>query len=246
MIRGLVYWVFGGIITLFFFLFVLFTFPFKKGSEDYVHRLIGVWSGVLLRVLCGATVRVKGAEYIESGKSYIIVSNHRSFTDILIGNFAVPLQFRWLAKKSLFRIPIIGWGMKKAGYISIEREKSISASRSLDRVRESLSSGKSVWIFPEGTRTPQDVLGLFKRGAFVLARDTGHPLLPVVITSSDRLFLRPWRIRRGEVTVDILRPVYYDDIAAGESDRKEALARFIDAVKKMIQTDYDARAAYNR
>ncbi len=246
MIRGLAYWFFGCIVTLFFFFVVLITFPIRGSSEDYVHRLVGIWAGVLLRILCGARVGVEGVEHIEQGQSYIIVSNHRSFTDILIGSVAVPLQFRWLAKKSLFRIPVIGYGMKKAGYISIEREKSVSAMRSLERVRERLSAGKSVWIFPEGTRTPKDVLGRFKRGAFVLARDTEQPLLPVVIVGSDRLFPRPWKIRRGEVTVDILRPVYYDEVSAEESGGKNVLTRFIDVVKKMIQTDYDARVAHNR
>ncbi len=243
MIRGLAYWFFGGIATLFFFFLALFTSPFARHSKDYVHRLAGIWASVLLRILCGVRVRVTGIEHIETEKSYIIVSNHRSFTDILIGHIVMPLQFRWLAKKSLFRIPIIGWGMKRAGYISIEREKSVSALKSLERVRERLLSGKSVWIFPEGTRTPKEILGRFKRGAFVLARDTGLPVLPVVITGSDRLFPRPWKIHRGEVAVDILRSVCYDEVAAGESG--EALTRFINAVKKTIQSDYDARVAHN-
>ncbi len=246
MIRGLAYWVFGGIATLFFFFLALFTAPFAGNSENYVHHLAGIWASVLLRILCGVRISVTGIEHIEQKKSYIIVSNHRSFTDILIGHIVMPLQFRWLAKKSLFRIPIIGWGMKRAGYISIEREKSISALRSLDRVREQLLSGKSVWIFPEGTRTPKDVLGRFKKGAFVLARDTGLPVLPVVIAGSDRLFPRPWKICRGDVTVDILRPVHYVEVNVGESDGKKSLLRFIDDVKKTIQTGYDARVAHNQ
>ncbi len=246
MIRGLIYWFCGGIVTLLFFLFVLITSPFVKHPDDYVHRVVCFWAGVLLRVLCGTRITVTGAGHIEPGKSYIIVSNHRSFTDILIGNTAMPLQFRWLAKKSLFRIPLIGYGMRRAGYISIEREKSISSLRSLEKVREVLLSGKSVWIFPEGTRTPKNVLGRFKRGAFVIAHDTGLPVLPVVITGSDRLFPKPWKISRGEVAVDIMKPVRYVDVAAGGSDRRQSLAGFVETVKQTIQTGYDARVAQNR
>jgi 1-acyl-sn-glycerol-3-phosphate acyltransferase len=244
MIRGLAYWFFGGIVTFLFFFFVLITSPFARNATEYVHRLVRLWSSVLLRGLCGVRIKATGLEQIDPNTSYIVVSNHRSFTDILIGNSTMPLQFRWLAKKSLFRIPLIGYGMKRAGYISIEREKSISSLRSLEKVREQLVSGKSVWIFPEGTRTPKDVLGRFKRGAFVLAQDTGFPILPVVIAGSDRLFPRPWKIRRAEVTVDVLNPISAD-VAIGENKGK-SLVRLIDTVRKIIQADYDARVAHNQ
>lgn len=251
MIRGLVYWVFGSIVTFLFFIFVLVTSPFVRNTADYVHRLVRVWSRVLLQGLCGARISVTGIEHIDPNTGYIIVSNHRSFTDILIGNSVMPLQFRWLAKKSLFRIPIIGYGMKRAGYIWIEREKSMSSQRSLEKVRDCLLRGKSVWIFPEGTRTPREVLGRFKRGAFVLARDTGLPILPVVIAGSDTLFPRPWKIKRAEVTVDILRPVYYADSGVRvekihDKEKRKSLVRLIDTVRQIIQAKYDARVAHTQ
>jgi 1-acyl-sn-glycerol-3-phosphate acyltransferase len=207
MIRGLFYWVAGILVTILMFFYTLATFPFFRNRNDYLHNVIHVWSSVLVKGLLGVRVRVEGLEHLREDGPFIIVSNHRSYTDILIGNTALPLQFRWLSKESLFKIPVIGWAMRTAGYVPIVRERSVSASRSLDRVKQVLNQGRSIWIFPEGTRTMREELGRFKRGAFLLAGQTGIPVLPVVLVNTDLVFETMLKARAREVRVLVTPPI---------------------------------------
>jgi len=243
MIRGLLYWIFGSLLMLILAFFLVLVIPFCKNPADFVHSVIRIWSKILLTVFCGVRIEVTGRENIDSDRNYIIVSNHRSYTDILIGSAVIPLQFRWLAKKSLFKIPVIGFGMKKAGYIPIVREKSISASRSLQLTKEVLMGGSSVWIFPEGTRTPEKQLGRFKRGAFLLANEAGKPILPVVIIDSEKIFYRPLIIRTRKVKVNICTSVYIEDIKSKGMEGRESIDSLRSAVRQIIQTDYDAHVS---
>ena len=191
MIRGLLYWIAGLLLTLILAIFVFVCYPFLKKGSGLPHRVSRIWARIAFGFLCGVTLAVDGLEEIDSDRNYIIVSNHRSYTDIFTAAWSIPLDFRWLAKSSLFRIPVLGLAMKACGYIPVERKKSVSALKSLAETKKALLTGKSVWIFPEGTRTPETRLGNFKRGAFILAKETGIPLLPVVLVGTDRVFLKP-------------------------------------------------------
>jgi 1-acyl-sn-glycerol-3-phosphate acyltransferase len=243
MIRGLLYWVLGCIIT-FLWSFVAFGGYFvSRRGQEFLLKNIQIWSRFLLRFLCGVRFEVEGLEFIEKDRAYIIISNHRSYTDILVGNGFSPIQFRWLAKKSLFRIPIIGLAMRFAGYVPIVRERAMSASRALDRTAEVLKEGVSVWIFPEGTRTPEDKLRRFKRGAFELCRETGAPLLPVVLVNTDRIFETPLVIRPQRVKVVVLKPVTFSDFKKGGVGEREAVAQLMEAVRDTMQGTYDARVS---
>jgi 1-acyl-sn-glycerol-3-phosphate acyltransferase len=246
MIRGLVYWFFGSLVTLAWGIFLFVSAPFVRRREDFFHNKIGLWAMVLLRILCGVRLNVQGIENIAEDESYIIVSNHRSYTDILVGNAAIPIQFRWLAKKSLFRIPIIGWSMHFAGYIPVIRERAVSASHSLQRTAEVLRSGTSVWMFPEGTRTPERVLGNFKRGAFRLARETGLPLLPVVFTGTDHVFVKPWIIKPLSIGVRVLQPIDPKQFGTDGSDERAVEKQLMEAARDIIQRSYDGFTSQSR
>ncbi len=148
MIRGIIYWIFGTIFTVLVIFFFYLMYPFLRLNPDLPHLIEKFWSKGLLNFFCGTRIEVSGWENIDLSGNYIIVSNHRSHTDILLADAAVGLQFRWLAKSSLFKIPAFGMAMKIAGYVSVERGKHMSASRSLDNVKKVLEKGKSVWIFP--------------------------------------------------------------------------------------------------
>jgi 1-acyl-sn-glycerol-3-phosphate acyltransferase len=248
MIRGLVYWIAGLVMTFLLTITVFICYPFIGKDSDFSHNISRIWSRIALGFLCGVKLDVEGAENIEPDKNYIIVSNHRSYTDIFTASWAVPLQFRWLAKSSLFRIPFLGPAMRICGYIPIEREHSISASKSLEVTKEALLRGRSVWIFPEGTRTPKTVLGRFKRGAFLLAKETGLPVLPVILVNTDKIFRAPLRIKPNRVTVIISKPLYYNDFKASLSPAhrtsdKQALNAFSESINKIIQTGYDSNAS---
>jgi 1-acyl-sn-glycerol-3-phosphate acyltransferase len=243
MIRGLVYWFVGSLASLLWGVMLFLAAPFTRRREHMFHVGVGLWATFLLRVLCGVHIDVRGLDNLESGRNYVIVSNHRSYTDILVGNAALPIQFRWLAKKSLFKIPIIGWSMFCAGYIPVVRERAIAASQSLQKTAGVLRSGVSVWIFPEGTRTPEQKLGNFKRGAFRLARQTGTPLLPVVFTGTDDIFVKPCRIRSGQVRVDVLEPIDPQLFEKDGISERVVEQRLQEATRETIQRSYDARTS---
>jgi 1-acyl-sn-glycerol-3-phosphate acyltransferase len=243
MIRGVYYWFIGGLVTLLWCIMLLIIFPFFPRRQDIFHNNARYWATFLLRVLCGVRFDVQGLENLQKGKSYIIVSNHRSYTDILVGNATVLIQFRWLAKKSLFKVPAIGWVMRFAGYIPVVRERAVSASRSLDRTADVLRSGVSVWIFPEGTRTPGLKLGAFKRGAFRLARETGTPILPVVFINTDRIFTKPYRVKPQQVEVRVLEAIDPAGFRQSGMNERAVEEQLMEAVRDVIQRSYDARAS---
>jgi 1-acyl-sn-glycerol-3-phosphate acyltransferase len=244
MIRGIAYWTLGILLTVLMFIFTLATIPFhRRRVNDYVHNMVRRWTTILLRCLLGVRVTRIGEERIDPERAYIIVSNHRSYTDILIGCSVMPLQFRWLAKESLFRIPLIGLGMRWAGYVPIVRERSRAASRSLGEIRRVLESGRSVWIFPEGTRTRRAELGRFKRGAFLVALETGVPILPVTLVHSDRIFVRPLVVGGRDVLVEYHEPVT-PPRAGGTGGRvaREDEEKLKERIREIIQTSYTNHA----
>jgi len=243
MIRGVLYWIAGLLLTFVMAIAVFLVFPFLKQGSGLPHRISKVWAKTAFGFLCGVKLDVTGLDRIEPGRNYIIVSNHRSYTDIFTASWSIPLDFRWLAKSSLFRIPVLGLAMRFCGYIPVDRERSVSAIKSLDRTKKTLLAGKSVWIFPEGTRTPETALGRFKRGAFVLAKDTGVPLLPVVLVNTDRVFTGPLMIRPQRVKVLVFPPVYYSDFAEKEkAGERETIKKLSDHIRGIIQAGYDFHA----
>jgi len=239
MIRGIFYWIFGTIFTVLIIIFFYLMYPFLRLNPDLPRLIERFWAKGLLIFFCGTRIEVSGLENIDLSGNYIIVSNHRSHTDILLADAAVGLQFRWLAKSSLFKIPAFGMAMKIAGYVSVERGKHMSASRSLDNVKKVLEQGKSVWIFAEGTRTPKDKLGKFKRGAFLLAKVTGKPILPVIFAHTDEIFYRTHIIRRKTVKVIICKPVYFNDFKDETLGERDEMLKTIQAISSLIQDKFD-------
>jgi 1-acyl-sn-glycerol-3-phosphate acyltransferase len=244
MIRGLLYWSVGLLLTVLLMVPFYLLLPLYRKYPDLPHRYIGFWARLLVRAFYGSRIELSGQEHIVPGQHYIIVSNHRSYTDILFAHASLRLQFRWLAKRSLFRIPLFGPSMKVAGYIPVERTKYISASRSLEQVKEVLRKGRSVWIFPEGTRTPGDELGKFKRGAFLIAKETGAPLLPVVLVNTDRIFTRPYVIKPKRVKVVVLAPVSYSDFKGRGMSEREIMDTCARYIKNRIQSQYNAHVTH--
>lgn len=243
MIRGFLYWIIGSLITAVWFVCIIPVLAFIRKKENFIHSNIQLWSKLLLGLLCMVRVEITGEENIQREKNYIIISNHRSFIDILVGSAAIPLQFRWLAKKSLFRIPLVGSAMRIAGYIPIEREHSVSASKSLKKVKEALGRGVSVWIFPEGTRTPLEQLGKFKRGAFLVAVESGKPILPVTFINTDSIFYRPFVLKARRVKVVVGKPVDPGSFRVRGRAERESVDDLANSVRKIIQTEYDANVA---
>lgn len=177
----------------------------KQGN--FAHRVAVFWAKMLLRV-SGVKVLLKGKEHVDPKESYIFAANHQSAFDILVLLAELPVPFRWLAKESLFRIPLFGWAMKRSGYIPIDREQAKKAYQSLLQAAQKVREGTSIVIFPEGTRQHQEVLGPFKKGGFVLALKAQRPIVPVSIIGSGKVLTKNgfW-ITPGEIQVVLGAPI---------------------------------------
>lgn len=165
-------------------------------------------------------VRVHGLEHIDPRQSYVVVANHLSLFDIWVLYGHLRMDLRWVAKKEVFYIPIIGICCVALGHVFVDRSNHQRAMASLEKARQRIVRGTSILFFPEGTRSRTGALRPFKKGAFHLARDLDLPILPVSIIGtreilpSDTARLTPGR----EVTLVIHAP-----IGAGSQDA-EALA----------------------
>lgn len=149
--------------------------------QGNLQHLVGrLWSKIILLVT-GIKVDVKGLENLIPEQPCILASNHQSLYDIPVLMGILPIQFRFIAKESLFRIPVFGWSMRLMKFISLERGKKDDILKSIREAIYRIKSGTSVIIFPEGTRSPDGNLQQFKKGAFLLAIKTGCPIIPVVI-----------------------------------------------------------------
>ncbi len=195
---------------------IVVSFFDKKGILP--HIVARLWGQSIL-FASRIHVTVKGFSNIDPDKPYIFMPNHMSNFDIPVILAHLKVQFRWLAKSELFRIPLFGFAMKRAGYISIDRSNRKSAFESLARAARIIRNGRSVLIFPEGTRSRDQSIKAFKKGGFVLAVESGVPIVPVVIHGTWRIMSKNGlMIRPGNVTVEILKPIETTDYSRKTKD----------------------------
>lgn len=200
-------------------------------DSPMIHRACRWWGRNLLKI-AHIPVRVEGLEHLAAGQAYVFAANHRSNFDIFVLISVLPGRFLWVAKKSLFEVPVLGQALSRMGSVSVDRTNLRSAVQSLDRATAIVKSGVSMIIFPEGTRALSRELLPFKKGVFIMAIKAGQPIVPVSI-SGTRFIQAPETIRMnpGPVKVVISPP-----IAPGTFRRKEEL---MDAVRQAIDTHYD-------
>ena len=173
-------------------------------------------------VTCGLNplwrVRVTGVRIEDPRRPYVVVSNHESFVDILL-LCNLPWEMKWLSKAEILRIPVLGWMMRLAGDISLDRDSRKSAVRAMERARQALKNRTSVMIFPEGTRSTDEDLLPFKDGAFRLAIKAGVPVLPLAIAGTrDALAKHDWRFSRAHAEVRVLPPVETKGLTLKDAD----------------------------
>jgi len=187
-------------LTLLISLIALYKTLLLGRGADSVQGLATWWAGSICRV-SGVEVAVSGTEQLDPEKPYIFAANHQSQFDILVLQGFLGVNFRWLAKKELFAVPIWGAAMRGAGYIPIDRSHGRKAIKSLDEAAKKIGAGTSVIIFPEGTRSRDGKLHDFKAGAMVLAIKSGVPIVPVAIIGTyailpkGKLLMNPGKVR---------------------------------------------------
>ena len=217
-----------GLSTIFWGLIAIVTSFFTRTGNP-VHIVAGMWARGILFV-SRIKVTVNGLANIDPTQSYVYMSNHQSNFDIPVLLAYLPVQFRWLAKAELFKIPIFGRAMRGAGYVKIDRFNQKAAFESINEAAGKMKNGVSVMIFPEGTRSLDGNIRSFKKGGFIMAVDAGVPIVPVVIKGTwpimDKSSLR---INTGEVSLNIETPIATTDYTR---ENKDDLIQSVRAVIK--------------
>ena len=224
-------------------LYLLFLVPFTllcslcavaagvfEGSGRSGHACARFWSLWCLRV-ARIRLEVTGLDRVPAQGPVIFMGNHQGNFDIPAITMAIPRRFSWIAKEELFRIPLFGSAMRRAGYIPLDRSDGRKALKSMKLAAERIAAGASVVIFPEGTRTVDGSLLPFKRGAFLLASKAGVPVVPFTINGSREINPRNRReLNPGTIGVSFAAPVPTAGVPEGE-----LMARVRDAIAARLE-----------
>jgi 1-acyl-sn-glycerol-3-phosphate acyltransferase len=193
-------------------------------GEAAASRIMCWWGRVFIR-LGGWSVRVEGMENLPPGGA-VLVSNHQSLVDIPLLLFAFRRPVRFLAKRELVKIPLLGKAMTVAGALVIDRDDPRDVIRILRQASARLSAGELVSVFPEGRRTPDGAIGEFKPGAFYLAQMSGAPVVPVYIDGGFKALPKGARcFRPAHFTVRVLPPLLPEERAGATKERISELVR---------------------
>ncbi len=162
------------------------------------HACARTWSWLILKT-SGIRVRVEGLEHVHPGETAIYCVNHQSAMDIPVLFVNLPVQFRFVAKRSLFRLPFLGSHLRRSGHIPVDRDRPLEAMRSMKMVAQEIREGKSVLLFPEGHRSRNGQLLPFKAGSFYIAILSGVPIVPITVNGTSYV-LKPdtYHVRAGQ------------------------------------------------
>ena len=187
-------------------------------DENASYHVCRMWA-LLNLWLYGVRVRERRLAALDPSHAYVFMSNHRSQFDILavVAGLA-EFQLRWVAKVELTRIPVFCWALRHTGHVIIDRSDREQAVASLRAARAKMVRGVSVVIFPEGTRSTSDkVLLPFKKGGFMLALETGFPIVPICVRGSRKILPRgSWQPVAGEIEVVVGAPIPVADVPREE------------------------------
>ena len=217
---------------------VLYYFLWPSRFRRCAHRLTGEWSSI---ILWGAGTRlvVRNGDRLGEDRGRILVSNHRSWFDIFALGTALGEKFSFVGKKELSRIPLLGAAWEKVGNIAIDRSNQQAAIDSLRRANELMREGRTIIMFPEGTRSPTGEMGRFKKGAFVMAIKSQVPVLPVAITGTRRIMEKgSWRMSPGTATVIVGDQIETEGLTLRDRNRLSRECR--DAIEGLLNGEAGA------
>ena len=176
-------WVYSIILTIILFFVVFFfwavLYPFDK-KRKVAHAQCFWWADCLIRLNPYWKLKVEGLKNINHNKTYVVIANHQSMADIVVF-YKTRMQFKWVSKESLFKVPFIGWCLSLTGHIKLARGKYSSIKKVYREAAEWLRRDMSVLFFPEGTRSETGDLKDFQNGAFKLAIREKVSVLPIAI-----------------------------------------------------------------
>ncbi len=214
---------------------IIISFFTRTGNP--VHIIARIWARGILYV-SRIRVKVNGLNQIDPTQSYVYMSNHQSNFDIPVLLAHLPVQFRWLAKAELFKIPLFGRAMQGAGYVKIDRFNQESAFQSIKEAATKMKDGVSVMIFPEGTRSRDGRIRPFKKGGFIMAVDAGVPIVPIVLQGTWSIMEKSsLQINTGDVVMNLEKPIATTNYSRQNKDE------LIEAVRRVICERFEKRSS---
>ncbi|MFP4159492.1 MAG: lysophospholipid acyltransferase family protein [Desulfobacterales bacterium] len=208
---------FVGVTSVIFFILALViklvTMPFDRRMV-VLQQFTCFWGALYTWIIPAWRIRIRGRENIKSGRPYVVVSNHQSLLDILV-LFNLFFHFRFVSKSEIFKVPLIGWNMRLNRYIELKRGDRQSIAKMMADCKKALDRGNSVLIFPEGTRSPDGNIRKFKAGAFILALEHQVPILPIVISGTNKALPKYSFSFHGshDIRVRVLPEIEYERIS---------------------------------
>jgi 1-acyl-sn-glycerol-3-phosphate acyltransferase len=202
------------------------------GSGNTQHRLARLWAKSLL-AFSFIRIRAEGLENIDPSGHYVLVSNHQSLMDIPALLAYLPLQFRFFAKKGLYKIPFIGTHLNRAGHLPVDRSNPRNSLKSMIEGARIVAQRKiSVLLFPEGGRAPKG-LREFTEGAAYIAIKTGAPILPMAICGMrEKLPMGSIHIRSGRVALRVGAPI--PTVGMKPADRDALTRRLYEEIARLL------------
>ncbi|MEM9454669.1 MAG: lysophospholipid acyltransferase family protein [Myxococcota bacterium] len=204
----------------------------------------------IMRKWCEAIVRDVGIDITAeglhkiAGRPSVIVANHSSLLDIPVLGSQLEIDYRWVAKKQLFDVPLVGWHLRACGHIAVDRGKGGNLGRMQQQIEQVLGDGGSVVFFPEGTRSSDGALQRFRAGAFITAVKAGAPVLPVVLDGVEQLLVKgSLKFPRGSnkrVRLRVLDRIEVPEGGAGEADVRARAERLRDMTRARMVEGLDA------
>lgn len=226
MIRSLCLNIFIGVHTIIFCIWGFILSIFDKHNGKLVHLYAAVpWAKIILWIsrLKGEII---GRENIDPNKTYIFMCNHQSFVDIFVLLAGIPRDFKFIMKKELMDIPILGSSMRRAGYMEIEREEPRESIKQLNKAVEKIKNETSVLIFPEGTRSPDGKLLPFKKGGFYIAIRSKCSIVPLYIKGTHHIAPKgSWSIGKGSYKLIIGESISTENYGKKDVDKLMQLIR---------------------
>lgn len=182
------FWIFVGTTSIVFYILAclirLVTFPIDRRLR-FLHLFTCFWGSLYTWVMPWWRIKTEGRDKIRKGVSYMVVSNHQSQLDILVA-FRLFFHFKWVSKIEMFKVPLVGWNMTLNRYIRLKRGDRESVEQMMRDCEERIDEGSSAYFFPEGTRSFDGVVKDFKLGAFQVAKKKKLPILPIVVSGTNK------------------------------------------------------------
>jgi 1-acyl-sn-glycerol-3-phosphate acyltransferase len=178
-----------------------------NSASPVVDKIIRTWGRILVWG-AGIEIEVVNLELLDPKQRYVLIANHYSYFDIPVIFAAIPQPIRFLAKKSLFQIPIFGGAIRRSGFIPIDRKNRRTAIKSFDLAAERIRKGNTIVVFPEEGRSRTVEMRPFQRGAFLLALKSEQPIVPIAIDGTRKVFaVGAKKVTPGPVKVTITEPI---------------------------------------